>query len=385
MELPIIGQAPNHIIPLNARKGPNGNNNATNKPGRSVKLAANHFADNEANSGELPEYLEYCGQPFIFLKTLFTGQAVTEKKIEDFMLSLGDKNKDVRNKAVCDLTDLIESDIPVKLKAKSIKSLIKALKNDNNSELRNGAAFALEYLALSDLSTDPEENRALKEMMVKPLIKALGDEDKSVQEHAKNALENLVESDISIRLKAKIIRSFIKALKSGSEADQELSVNALGYLTHSDIPANLKEIMIDPLIEALNNENWQVRNSAAAVLENLALSDISHVYKEKMIEPLIKTFSNTEELDVIRTHAVLAMENLVTTDSSPDSNISLDSKKYMINPFIKALDDEVPAIHDSANRVLNYYLANFNLPDEVKLKLIHRITPLPKTIDLDMQ
>jgi HEAT repeat protein len=380
MEYSITGKAPStYLCAWNVRKGLIYNDGGTNTVKTTQILATKYFTGVQADDKTFWEYLENCGRPFLHLKVLFTRKSVTEKKLEKLLQSLGNESADVRNEAACDLTDLIGSDISADLKTEIVDSLIKALEDKSNWCLRDGAAFAMEYFTESEISAD------LKARMVDPLIKAMADENASVRGHAKNALENLVDydislvdSDISAKIKSKIVDAFIDALGNNNWIIRDLAADALSFLSQADISTDLKKKMVEPLIKAAEDRYWPVENGAAYALENLSWSDIPSDLKEKMIDPLIKIlgtkyFGDKHENAIIRTHAAYAIENLVK------SNISRESKIKMIDPLIEALADTNSSIQGSATRSLKF-LAGSDIPVELKLKIMNKLMQ-PKTVE----
>jgi HEAT repeat protein len=372
MEAVIINRSTNCLKAYSLRRDPDDKDAGKKADKSTVKLAAEYYADDDKDHETLWEYLENCGHT---VKTLFIRKNVPEKKIEELLSALGNEDADVRDKAACDLNELIGTDISAELRIKTVNSLINALEDKDDWHLRDGAAFSLEYLTQREISADTKENSALKEMMVSPLVKAMADENKSVRDHVENALENLVDSDISIESKRTITRAFIKALKNDNEDIRDMAADALAYLAQSGIHPELKSKMVEPLIEALQDDSWRVRNGAAYALENLAISDIPDKMRSKMVEPLIKAFRTEVNCDSVRTHEVFAMENLV------QSNIPREFKIEMAEPLIEALADKDPDIRESAKRSLNSLINSPDIPATIKSKFIGLDLTLPRVIE----
>ncbi len=171
------------------------------------------------------------------------------------------------------------------------------------------------------------------------------------------------------------IKRLLHLLGNKNEDVQNKAACDLGDLIESDIPAGFKSKIVNSLIKALKDNNWHNRDGAALGLEYLTTCDISSELKEKMVNPLIEALG--DENESVRSHIATALKNLVTHNIPPETSdissattdISLGSKKTIIDRFIKALKNDNWLIRDLATDAFGY-LARYDINVGLKEKMV---------------
>ncbi len=301
------------------------------------------------------------------------------RMFEPLIKALGNGNAKVRRDAAEALGNIGNK--------RAVKPLIKAL-GDRDWRVRKNAALALGNIG---------NKRA-----VKPLIKALGDEDEDVRKNAAEALKKtgwypdtdeqkalylvaLQEWDKAVKLGEPAVKPLIKAL-----GDEDVRKNAAGALVKIGEPA------VEPLIKALGDKDGEVRKNAAEALKKtgwypdtdeqkalylVALQEWDKAVKlgEPAVAPLIKILGDGNK--DVRKNAALALENI--GDLAPDARILSPLKRYYksefsgifkgrkvkkaLSPFVSVL---VPALQEQYSHWPHLFCDSCLLrPVEKKLKL----------------
>jgi len=261
----------------------------------------------------------------------------TQKRIEELIAQLGDKNWRVRRAAIDALGKIGDP--------QAVQPLIKAL-SDRDLRVRQSAANALGEIG------NPQA--------VEALIKALEDENWFVRQSAIKALgktddpqaiqsliKALIDRDSRVRVSAartlgeigdpQAVQPLIKAL---SDRDLRVRQSAADALGETGRPA------IQPLIKALEDENSSLRLWSAEALGRIG--------DPQAVQPLIKALSDRNSrvrISAARTLGQIgdpqAVQSLINALSDRNGGVCISAADALgkigqpaIHPLIKALEDE---------------------------------------------
>ncbi len=210
-------------------------------------------------------------------------------------------------------------DIKKMEREKNIHGLLRAMRYDNDEDIRKEAAFALGKITDPDSSLYPNENENFEspkldesyvELSINELIdslkdknwgvrinaaKALGDVGKPAVEQLINSLddENWLVRWLAAEILGEIgdtraVEPLVNSLKDENNGVQSNSMIAL---------VRIGEPSLDILISSLENEDWHVRWHAAE-----ALGDIGNI---RAIEPLVNRLTDdNSEVRITATHSI---------------------------------------------------------------------------------
>ena len=167
---------------------------------------------------------------FFFLLFISASNGCQKDKVDELIRDLESEHKDVRVKAITELSKIDEPRV--------INSLIEALKNDD-SDIRKSAANTL--AGFKDYRS------------VNPLIEALNDQDNNVRRSAAHALGQIRDS--------RAVKPLIAALKDTKPDVRSSAAIALGEIQD--------EQAVKPLIAGLYDDDENVRKSVAIALQKI--------------------------------------------------------------------------------------------------------------------
>ena len=298
------------------------------------------------------------------LKALVESALPADRKaalIDPLIAALEDNNRSVRSGAAGLLARLTELDLPLDQKDRIVTLITGALQS-NNEGMHLGAATALAVLAGADCPVE------LKSEMGTPLIRALSDDNPDVQRAAVWALIVLGQSNASL------LDSLIPLLE-----DRYLKASAMKILlalSVSNLPAELKIKIVEPLLNAIGDRTSESSHDLNQALIALAELDLPAELKIRL-ESVLSGFLASNLPAGLNEGAIF--QTLSTLGPGILDNFSADLpveiKNQMVEPLLRALDQEDITLQSEAARVL-MVLAASDISTDLKARIADQFNKL---------